>query len=1513
MSTVGTNANFLRVSTTTPTQIESGGAPIAGITTDFAGATRNAATPDLGAYEGTYQLLDLTGPLFAGATLGNTSSTANRTVTVTISDPSGVATGGNAPRLYYRRGTSGAFVFVNATSVSGNQYTFTLNYGLLSGGAVAAGDVIQYYFAAQDLVATPNASTSPGGGSGTTPPGTTAPATVGTYQIVGSISGIYYVGTSTPPAGTPANRVFATLTAAANAYNLNVLTGATTFYLLDATYSTGETFPIVFNANTSASATNTLLISPYTGVTSTITGSGTSLLTFNGTSYVTLDGSNVASGSQRNLTLANTLTSASSVVMVGSQGLGAGTSFLTLRNLNLTGGSNTNSSVFGILVSATPTGAPTTGSGADNDNLTIQNNSITGVYNGIYASGTAAVSAGGLDGLNIRGNLIGPAVAATADNIGFYGIYLANAVSPNISGNTVRNLASTSFSPYAMTFPTGVNGATVSQNIVTNISTTSGNAFGIGLGTNFINGVVDRNRVETVLGAPTGGYGGKGIDIATTNATSNLRVTNNVVSGMNGSGWTTLTSDAMVGIRVSSGSGITVAYNSVNLYGNYLTASTSTYVSAALFVNNGATNLTVANNVLVNSLVNTGGTTSVAYSFYSYAPASAYTVLNSNDYYVSGAQGVLANVGGTGGIAAATNIATLAALQTATGKDVNSVSGDPVFASNTDLQSNAALLNNVGTPISGITTDFNGASRSATTPDIGAYEFTPQTIDVATVSLVSPVNSAASACFGANTPVTVQIRNNGSAALNFATTPLTVTVVIAGPGGSTQTLTQVINTGTLASGTTQNITLTSLANFTPLGGYTFTVTATVPGDGNSANNVLSPAPSLNVAAPVAGTLSPASSNICVTGTAELTLAGAANGSIQYQSSSSATGPFTNIAGATSATYTTPTLTQTTYYRVTVTCGANVATSNVSAINVNNPVISAAPSPLSTCAGGTATLSATVPTGVSVRYFTAATGGTAVGTGNPFVTPALTANTTYYAEAFTGGQENVGKPATNGADGTNTGGGLYFTTTGPTTIANVTVYRTANAAAGTATIQLLSGSTTSGTPITQVTVPVPANTSATISPTVLTLNFAVPAAGQYTLYLSAATPSLIRDFQGGSAVPTTAFPYVSPSGTVRITDGTLAGYYYFFYNWQIGSECVSATRTPIQVNVTPGLVASLPVAAFTSCGRTPYQLNGTIAGTATGATYTSTGTGTFSPNATTLNATYTPSAADVTAGSVTITLTPTGPAAPCTSTGQVVLTLQPSPNGAFSYPAGTYCANAPQTVAPVLAPGATAGTFSASGFGLRIDPVTGVINLATTNIDGTFTITNTVAGTGACSSFASTTTFTVNPGVAQPVLTATPQPGGAVLLSTPALVGITYQFYRGTTQVGTPSSANTLLLTGSAQSGTYTVVATSAAGCSSTASVAVTAVVTGTATARLNGVNLSVRPNPTANGFVTVELTGVNAQAAQLVVTNALGQVVHQGMVPAGSTALDLSRLATGVYTLRLRTAQGVLTQRLVRE
>ena len=86
---------------------------------------------------------------------------------------------------------------------------------------------------------------------------------------------------------------------------------------------------------------------------------------------------------------------------------------------------------------------------------------------------------------------------------------------------------------------------------------------------------------------------------------------------------------------------------------------------------------------------------------------------------------------GTGGFTGLFNNVdrlTLANWQTATGQDANSIAADPQFVSATDLHINPSALrlaspvDNAGTPIAGITDDFDGGPRNATTPDIGADE-----------------------------------------------------------------------------------------------------------------------------------------------------------------------------------------------------------------------------------------------------------------------------------------------------------------------------------------------------------------------------------------------------------------------------------------------------------------------------------------------------------------------------------------------------------------------------------------------------------------------------------------------------------------------------------------------------------------------------------------------------------------------------------------------------------------------
>lgn len=71
------------------------------------------------------------------------------------------------------------------------------------------------------------------------------------------------------------------------------------------------------------------------------------------------------------------------------------------------------------------------------------------------------------------------------------------------------------------------------------------------------------------------------------------------------------------------------------------------------------------------------------------------------------------------------NANTLAALKVMSGKEVHSLSGNPLYTSANDLHANAFVVNNTGTPIIGVSDDIDGNTRSLTAPDMGADEFTP--------------------------------------------------------------------------------------------------------------------------------------------------------------------------------------------------------------------------------------------------------------------------------------------------------------------------------------------------------------------------------------------------------------------------------------------------------------------------------------------------------------------------------------------------------------------------------------------------------------------------------------------------------------------------------------------------------------------------------------------------------------------------------------------------------------------
>ena len=105
--------------------------------------------------------------------------------------------------------------------------------------------------------------------------------------------------------------------------------------------------------------------------------------------------------------------------------------------------------------------------------------------------------------------------------------------------------------------------------------------------------------------------------------------------------------------------------------------------------------------------------------------------------------------------------------------------------------------------------------------------------DIELSSLVAPVPGGLCASFGTNEQITVSIKNTTCNQLNFATNPVTITYSGTGPTNPSGSF--VLNTGTLAGNTSQNVNIGN-ANLSAAGVYTLDVSVAMPGDGDATNN-----------------------------------------------------------------------------------------------------------------------------------------------------------------------------------------------------------------------------------------------------------------------------------------------------------------------------------------------------------------------------------------------------------------------------------------------------------------------------------------------------------------------------------------------------------------------------------------------------------------------------------------------------------------------------------------------------
>jgi hypothetical protein len=203
---------------------------------------------------------------------------------------------------------------------------------------------------------------------------------------------------------------------------------------------------------------------------------------------------------------------------------------------------------------------------------------------------------------------------------------------------------------------------------------------------------------------------------------NNTTIVNNLIYNLTTSNFNaTNLSYNPFGIRLSGGTGHKLYHNTVRMTGTQASygANTAGSLSAALLVMNVASITEMKDNILTNDIVGLAGTR----SFCIYMDKSVSCFIQASDYndlYPSGPYGLCGMYVPV--VSSEILCPTLADWQAASGKDVHSISADPLYTSATNLMPTNYAIGKKGTQVTGVTTDFAQVIRT-NPPDIGAYEF----------------------------------------------------------------------------------------------------------------------------------------------------------------------------------------------------------------------------------------------------------------------------------------------------------------------------------------------------------------------------------------------------------------------------------------------------------------------------------------------------------------------------------------------------------------------------------------------------------------------------------------------------------------------------------------------------------------------------------------------------------------------------------------------------------------------
>ncbi|PZD79561.1 fibronectin type III domain-containing protein [Mesonia sp. K7] len=376
-----------------------------------------------------------------------------------------------------------------------------------------------------------------------------------------------------------------------------------------------------------------------------------------------------------------------------------GADYVTLNNINFVTQDVDNNFVIQIT------------NGANFNSITNNTIDLTSAINdtgsdnaGIVLSGslTSATSDGDSGNVTITGNtIIG----------GYYGISISGSATASSMSNIISNNEIGDFYTYGI-YLNDVSGSTIDENDIHRANRANvGSFYGLYTTGNCENNLVNANKIhDAFTGEPTATSLAYCIYNTSADATlgNHNTITNNIIYNINGASGTNY------GIYNSGSDGYYYYHNTINL-DEQSASSGTTY---GFYQSTTASDIEFKNNMISVTRAGSGTKACVRFNTTGSTIISDYNVLHINT------PGATTSAIGYYGTAAQ---ATLTDWQTASSGDANSVDVDPIFAAPAtgQLNPNNPAVDNIGTPIASVTTDINGNPRSATTPDIGAFEFTP--------------------------------------------------------------------------------------------------------------------------------------------------------------------------------------------------------------------------------------------------------------------------------------------------------------------------------------------------------------------------------------------------------------------------------------------------------------------------------------------------------------------------------------------------------------------------------------------------------------------------------------------------------------------------------------------------------------------------------------------------------------------------------------------------------------------